>query len=70
MSEDLSRMPTRRRFLGVSGAALAAAAMVPLANAQQVRSEDHSQPNEEQPGENNNGARCRESQLGVVAGDG
>jgi oxalate decarboxylase len=27
--------------------------MAPLANAQQVRSDDHSQPNEEQPGENN-----------------
>jgi oxalate decarboxylase len=56
MSEDFSRTPTRRAFLGVSGAALAAAAMVPLANAQQeksARSQDHSQPNEEQPGENN-----------------
>jgi oxalate decarboxylase len=56
MSEDLSRTSTRRAFLGVSGAALAAAAMVPLANAQQeksARSQDHSQPNEEQPGENN-----------------
>jgi oxalate decarboxylase len=56
MSEDLSRTSTRRTFLGVSGAALAAVAMVPLANAQQekpARSQDHSQPNEEQPGENN-----------------
>src|SRR5580658_599336 len=53
MSDDFSRVPTRRRFLGVSGAALAAAAMVPLAQAQQVRSKDHNQPNEEQPGENN-----------------
>ena len=56
MSKELSQVPTRRRFLGVSGAALAAAAMVPLANAQQeksVRSTDHNQPNEEQPGENN-----------------
>src|ERR1700744_5021450 len=47
MSEDVSR----RKFLG---AALATAAMAPLANAQQVRSDDHSKPNEEQPGENNN----------------
>ena len=54
MSDDLSRVPTRRRFLGVSGAALAAAAMVPLAPGQQVRSKEHNQPNEEQPGENNN----------------
>jgi oxalate decarboxylase len=53
MSEDFSRMPTRRRFLGVTGAALAGAAMVPLAQAQQTRSNDHNQPNEEQPGENN-----------------
>jgi oxalate decarboxylase len=48
MPEDHSRLSTRRKFLGVSGAALAAAAM-----GQQVRSNDHSQPNEEQPGENN-----------------
>jgi oxalate decarboxylase len=56
MSKESSQAPTRRRFLGVSGAALAAAAMVPLANAQQekpTRSADHNQPNEEQPGENN-----------------
>lgn len=33
---------------------MAAAAMVPLAQGQQVRSDDHSKPNEEQPGENNN----------------
>src|SRR6202789_1176203 len=46
MSEDVSR----RKFLG---AALATAAIAPLANAQQVRSDDHSKPNEEQPGENN-----------------
>src|ERR1700684_1201421 len=46
MSDDVSR----RKFLG---AALATAAMAPLANAQQVRSDDHSQPNEKQPGENN-----------------
>ena len=49
MSDDVSR----RAFLGVSGAALAAAAMTPLAQAQQVRSADHSGKNEEQPGENN-----------------
>src|SRR5580692_207335 len=48
MPEDQSRLSTRRKFLGVSGAALAAAAM-----GQQVRSDDHSKPNEEQPGENN-----------------
>src|ERR1700677_87437 len=48
MPEDYSRLSTRRKFLGVSGAALAAAAM-----GQQVRSDDHSKPNEEQPGENN-----------------
>ena len=56
MSKESSPAPTRRRFLGVSGAALAVAAMVPLANAQQekpVRSTDHNQPNEEEPGENN-----------------
>jgi oxalate decarboxylase len=47
MSDDVSR----RKFL--SGAALAAAAMVPLANAQQVRSDDHSQTNEKQPEEIN-----------------
>src|SRR6201992_2359874 len=49
MPEDHSRLSTRRKFLGVSGAALAAAAM-----GEQVRSNDHSKPNEEQPGENNN----------------
>ena len=48
MTEDHSRLSTRRKFLGVSGAAIAAAAM-----GQQVRSDDHSKPNEEQPGENN-----------------
>jgi oxalate decarboxylase len=54
MSEKSSQEPTRRRFLEVSGAALAAA-MVPVAQAQEkpVRSADHSAPNEEQPGENN-----------------
>ncbi len=46
MSDDVSR----RKFLG---AALATAAMVPLANAEQVRSDDHSQPNEKQPEEIN-----------------
>src|ERR1700742_2775880 len=45
MCEDGSR----RKFLG---AALATAAMGPLANAQKVRSDDHWQPNEKQPGEN------------------
>jgi oxalate decarboxylase len=49
MSDDVSR----RRFLGVSGAALAAAAMVPMANAQQVRTDDHSQTNEKEPEEIN-----------------
>ena len=63
MSEDVSR----RKFLG---AALATAAIAPLANAQQVRSDDHTQPNEKQPGENNTPARSRESKLRVVAGDG
>src|ERR1700735_650666 len=56
MSKESSQVPTRRSFLGVSGAALAAAAMVPLANAQQekpTRAADNNQPNEEQPGENN-----------------
>src|SRR3984885_6696392 len=56
MSKESSQVPTRRRFLGVSGAALAAAAMVPLANAQQEKSprtQNHNAPNEEQPGENN-----------------
>ena len=43
-------MATRRRFLGVSGAALAAAAMTPLVEGQQDK---HNKPNEEQPGENN-----------------
>src|ERR1700683_5442 len=46
MSEDVSR----RKFLG---AALATAAMAPLANAQQGPRNDQSKPNEEQPGENN-----------------
>ena len=56
MSEELSRITTRRKFLGVSGAALASAAMVPLVEAQEkqaVRSPDHHLPNEEQPGANN-----------------
>ena len=51
MSEKSSQEPTRRKFLGVSGAALAAAAMIPLAQAQAHGT--HDQPNEEQPGENN-----------------
>src|ERR1700729_3674057 len=42
MPEDHSRLSTRRKFLGVSGAAIAAAAM-----GQQVRRDDHSKPNEE-----------------------
>src|SRR5580692_9968353 len=49
MSDDFFRVPSRRRFLGVSGAALAGAAIAPLAHAQQ----DHKQRNEEKPGENN-----------------
>src|SRR6201992_2212534 len=56
MSKESLHVPTRRRFLGGGGAAFAGAALVPLANAQQeksVRSTDHNQPNEEQPGENN-----------------
>ena len=40
-------LDSRRKFLGVSGAAIAAAAMAPLAQAQ------HTKANEEQPGENN-----------------
>jgi oxalate decarboxylase len=44
---------TRRKFLGSTGAALAAAAVVPLAQAQQVRSPNHTLPNEQQPGPNN-----------------
>ena len=56
MPEDRSQVTTRRRFLGVSGAALAGAAVVPLVEAQQKmvqRSPDHHLPNEQQPGPNN-----------------
>src|ERR1700761_1081539 len=48
MQEKNLRLSTRRKFLGVGGAAVAAVAM-----GQQVQSPDHNQPNEEQPGENN-----------------
>jgi oxalate decarboxylase len=49
-----SRVTTRRRFLEVSGVALAAVAAVPLTGAQEiVRTADHHQPNEQQPGPNN-----------------
>jgi len=47
---------TRRHFLSVSGAALAAATAVPLAAQtanQQIRSSDHRLPNEQQVGPNN-----------------
>jgi oxalate decarboxylase len=56
MLEDRSQVTTRRRFLGVSGAALAGAAVVPLVEAQEKmvqRSPDHHLPNEQQPGPNN-----------------
>jgi oxalate decarboxylase len=63
MSDELkheSNAVTRRHFLSVSGAALAAvAAAAPLAAqsahpaGQQIRSSDHHLPNEEQPGPNN-----------------
>jgi oxalate decarboxylase len=56
MPEDRSQITTRRRFLGVSGAALAGAAVVPLVEAQEKmvqRSPDHHLPNEQQPGPNN-----------------
>ncbi len=56
MPEDRSQATTRRRFLGVSGAALAGAAVVPLMEAQEKmlqRSPDHHLPNEQQPGPNN-----------------
>jgi oxalate decarboxylase len=56
MSEDLSRITTRRKFLGASGAAIATAAIVPLVEAQEKaasRSADHHLPNEQQPGANN-----------------
>src|SRR6202034_1493896 len=46
---------TRRHFLSVSGAALAAATAVPLAaqTIQQIHSSDHHLPNEQQVGPNN-----------------
>ena len=47
---------TRRHFLSVSGAALAAATTVPLAAqqaSQEIRSKDHHLPNEQQVGPNN-----------------
>jgi oxalate decarboxylase len=61
MSEDQSRVTSRRKFLGATGAALVAATSVPLLDAQQsaqqnakpVRTPDHSAPNEQQPGPNN-----------------
>ena len=56
MPEDRSQITTRRRFLGLSGAALAGAAVVPLVEAQEKivpRSPDHHLPNEQQPGPNN-----------------
>jgi oxalate decarboxylase len=56
MPEDRSQVTTRRRFLGVSGAVLAGAAVVPLVEAQEKmvqRSPDHHLPNEQQPGPNN-----------------
>ena len=55
VDEELKRT-TRRRFLEVSGAALAAVAASPMVEAQQKavpRSTDHHLPNEEQPGPNN-----------------
>ena len=45
--------PTRRRFLGVSGVALASAVMAHGQEKQVPRSADHRLPNEEQPGANN-----------------
>jgi oxalate decarboxylase len=56
MAEDRLQITTRRRFLGVSGAVLAGAAIVPLVEAQEKivpRSPDHHLPNEQQPGPNN-----------------
>jgi oxalate decarboxylase len=61
--KQMAQVTTRRKFLGASGAALAGAAIVPLVEAQQqatqqqtgqqVRTPDHHQPNEQQPGPNN-----------------
>jgi oxalate decarboxylase len=57
MSEESTRLTSRRKFLGVTGAALAGAAVVPLVEAQQTGqnpgAQNHSAPNEEQPGANN-----------------
>ena len=57
MADETVQGTTRRRFLGVSGAVLAGAAMAPLVEAQEKRpvprSADHHLPNEEQPGANN-----------------
>ena len=57
MSKDVSNAPfSRRHFLSVSSAALAAAAATPLVAQQQTnvpRSPDHHFPNEQQPGPNN-----------------
>ena len=58
MADRGSKITTRRRFLEVSGAALAAVATTPVAEAQQKavpRSGDHHLPNEEQPGPDNAG---------------
>ena len=58
MGEVPSQRTTRRRFLEVSGVALAAVATVPMVEAQEKmvpRSSDHRLPNEEQPGPNNSG---------------
>ena len=63
MDERDANVTTRRKFLGASGVALAGAAMAPLLDAQQqagqkptgeqVRTPNHHQPNEQQPGPNN-----------------
>jgi oxalate decarboxylase len=58
LADELTRTTTRRRFLEVSGVALAAAAAAPAAMAREKkapRSPDHHLPNEEQPGPNNSG---------------
>jgi oxalate decarboxylase len=52
--EELSRIRSRRKFLGVTGAALAGAAALHAQQQGQVpRSADHHLPNEQQPGPNN-----------------
>jgi oxalate decarboxylase len=56
VADEFARVTTRRRFLEVSGAALAAVAGAPRVEGQQgpaERSADHHLPNEEQPGANN-----------------